>query len=82
MSYYTICKEVDIEVDLDDFDDDDLKEELDNRGYVTLRKEDKPEEDFKDEVFNLRRNYYSNTPDQFRIELMKFFRKHLTTNDY
>lgn len=34
MTYRTISAYVDVEVDLDDFDDDDLIEELESRGFM------------------------------------------------
>jgi hypothetical protein len=74
---------VSVDVDLGEFDDDELKEELEDRGYITLDKEDGIDpEALKDQVFRLRQAYYTLSPEQFKKQLLTFFREQLDTIDY
>ena len=78
MVYTTVT----VDVDLSDFNDDDLKEELEDRGYITLNKEDGIDpEDLKDHIYKLRHDYYTLSPEQFNKQLLTFFREQLDTND-
>ena len=52
--------------DLDDFDDDELIEELESRGYTVFKETDT-------EMFKLRQAYLLDSPQDFRRFLEKLF---------
>lgn len=87
MSYRTVTVDVDVDVDLSDFDNDDLIEELRDRGYSVVKKErsefswNRPsyeEEELDDLLWKLRQAYIIDNGDQFR----KSFEKILSEYGY
>jgi hypothetical protein len=67
-------KEVWVEdADLEDFDEDDLIDELERRGYLVMRKGTG-----EDLLFKVRQAYILDTPDNFR----KFIARFLSENGH
>jgi hypothetical protein len=64
----TVQTYVDVEIDIDDFDSDDLIDELERRGYVVHdENEAKARETNSDRVLWLiRQSYITDTPENFR----------------
>lgn len=52
--------------ELDEFDDDDLIQELEDRGYVVFKETDTA-------VFKIRQSYLLDSPQEFRKFLEKLF---------
>lgn len=69
----TITTEVNIDVDLCDFDTDDLVDEIESRGLTVLDKEDAGaiSEAARDEIYELYRDYVSG--NDFDRKLKVFF---------
>lgn len=55
--YITVWKEVEVDVELDDFEDDDLIDELEERGHVIRENID---------VFKLYQSFITENNDRFR----------------
>ena len=79
-----IITEVQVDVDLDDFDTDDLIEEIENRGFFLLDQDDSGamSESAKDDIYNLYRDFVrwdkNEMPDNgFVLSLKKFFEENL-----
>jgi hypothetical protein len=53
---------VNIEVDLRDFDDDELIEELEDRGKFTVV----PNDEINSDLYKIRQAYLLESPDEFR----------------
>ena len=53
-----------VDYELDDLSDDDLIEELEERGYTVLDKNEKPE--MEDLLYKIRQEYILCNPEQFR----------------
>jgi len=70
MAYKTV--EVEVDCDLDDFDDSELIYELESRGATF-----KP-----DSIYKLYRNYITLSPEAFNKELKAFFREELGVFEY
>lgn len=79
--YKTFYGEAEIEVDLDEWGDEDLIEELESRDYTVTKGEDHPDMiDMKDEIFELYKEWLSDQADRdnrFEKAMRKFFEKHL-----
>ena len=84
----TIYQEVAVDVclDLNDFDNDELIAEIEDRGFVLMEKEDSGSmsEAAKDEIYNLYRDFVqwdnNQLPDNgFVLSLKKFFQEQLGT---
>lgn len=68
---------VHVDIDLDDFDNEDLIDELRSRGFTVLDEED---EKIKDDIFALYKEWLSDQGDRdnrFEKAMRKFFEKHL-----
>lgn len=59
------------EDDLDDFDDDDLIDELERRGYIVMEKSTS-----EDILFKIRQAYILDKPDDFRKFIERFLQDH------
>lgn len=70
MAYKTVDVEVDI--DLDDFSDEELLEELESRNITPT----------PDSIDKLYRKYITLTPEAFNKELKAFFREELGVMEY
>jgi len=68
MGRRTVTVDVDVDVDINDFDTGDLIDELEDRGYVVLDKdEEKARETNSDRILWLiRQSYITDTPENFR----------------
>jgi len=81
MAYVTTT--VDVEVYLEDFDDDDLIDEIKGRGYEVydkgeVKKARNDDTKFYDKsISDLYNTYMTCSPEFFSKELKKFFREHL-----
>ncbi len=53
-----------VDYDLDDLSDDDLIDELEDRGYTVLDKNEKPE--MENVLYKIRQEYILCNPEQFR----------------
>lgn len=62
---------------LEEFEDDDLIDELGERGYVVKEKVIVEIDKTNDRIWSLHRAFVSSTPEQFREELRAFFLKEL-----
>lgn len=72
MSYRTKTVEVDIE--LDDFDDDELIDELEDRGFSVFKDSlDISPDKFADEAHKLYVSYLSDSKENFNKTLREFF---------
>ena len=79
MSYRTVTLDVDVDVDLSDFSNDDLIEELRDRGYSVVKidrefswlKPSREEEELDDLLWALRQAYIIDSGDQFRKSFVK-----------
>ena len=70
-----IVTEVDIDVDLDDFADDDIIDHLEERGYRVIVGDEK---DIVDQIHNLYRDYVSYAINEnFERKLKNFFSEQL-----
>ena len=59
---------------LAELDDDDLIEEIVQRGYTV---DGKAEDEVKDSIRSLHRSFIASTPEQFQADLKAFFRKEI-----
>jgi len=81
MAYVTTT--VDVEVYLEEFDDDDLIDEIKDRGYEVYDKGEvrKSRDDdakfYNKSISDLYNTYTTCSPELFNKELKKFFREHL-----
>lgn len=82
MTYKTIS--VDVEVNLDDFSDDELIEAVESMGYLVVEKEDSGamSESVKDEIFSFYKDYilwkdFGMKNETFERIAGKFFQDHL-----
>jgi hypothetical protein len=68
MGRRTVTVDVDVDVDIDDFDTGDLIDELEDRGFVVLDKnEDRARETNSERILWLiRQSYITDTPENFR----------------
>jgi len=79
MSYRTVTVDVDVDVDLSDFNNEDLIEELRDRGYSVVKKDrefswlkpSREEEELDDLLWALRQAYIIDSGDQFRKSFVK-----------
>ena len=80
MSYRTVTVDVDVDVDLSDFSNDDLIEELRDRGYSVVKKQQSEfswlrpsyeEEELDDLLWALRQAYIIDDGNQFRKSFVK-----------
>jgi len=76
----TVYQDIDVEVDVDlsDFDTDELIEEIESReSWMVIDKEDSGafSESMKDEIYNLYRDYV--TGNNFDRKLKKFFEENI-----
>ena len=62
---------------LEEFEDEDLIDELAERGYLVKEKVTVEIDKTNDRVWSLHRAFISSTPEQFREELKSFFLKEL-----
>jgi hypothetical protein len=62
---------------LEEFEDDDLIDELAERGYIVKEKVIVEIDKTNDRIWSLHRAFVSSTPEQFREELRAFFLKEL-----
>ena len=72
-----LYKKVTVEIDLDDFDNEDLIDELEKRGFTVRDGED---ERIMDDIFDLYKEWLSDQGDRdnrFEKAMRKFFEKHL-----
>jgi len=80
-TYRTFYTDAEIEVDLGEWDDEDLIEELESREYTVIKGDDHPDmHDMKDEIFALYKEWLSDQGDRdnrFEKAMRKFFEKHL-----
>ena len=79
-----IVTEIDVDVDLEDFDTDDLVDEIESRGLVVFDKEDSGavSEAAKDEIYTFYQNYllwknFGMKNEKFEQIANKFFEEHL-----
>lgn len=79
--YKTIYSDVEVEVSLDEWEDDELIEELENRDYTVSPKEGHNEfEEMKDDIFTLYKEWLGDQGDRdnrFEKAMRAFFEKHL-----
>ena len=81
MAYVTTT--IDVEVFLDEFDDDDLIDEVKSRGYEVYNKgevikaRDADTKFYDKSISDLYSTYMTCSPEFFNKELKKFFREHL-----
>lgn len=81
MAYVTTS--VDVEVYLEEFDDDDLINEIKDRGYEVYNKNevkkarDADTKFYDKSISDLYNTYMTCSPELFEKELKKFFREHL-----
>ena len=81
MAYITT--NVEVEVYLEDFDDDDLADELRDRGYeiydkgVVKKSNDATTKFYDHTIRDLYNTYMTCSPEFFEKQLKKFFREHL-----
>ena len=76
--YKTFYAEAEIDVDLDEWDDEDLVEELTERGYSVEK--GLPKSEIMDDVFALYKEWMDDQGDRdtrFEKAMRKFFEKHL-----
>lgn len=80
-TYRTFYGEAEIEVDLEEWDDEDLIEELESRDYTVTPKSGHPAyEEMKDDIFALYKEWLSDQGDRdnrFEKAMRKFFEKNL-----
>lgn len=76
MPYTTVYREVEIDIDLDDFDNDELIEELERRGYSVFGKEE------ENTISRLYSTYLTSSSETFEKELKAYFRNTLGVNIY
>jgi hypothetical protein len=72
---------VNVHVDPDEFDDEELIEELESRGYKVLEDGERgnpPPEPIR----SLYATYTTMSPEFFQTELKKYFRDHLDVSEY
>ena len=72
---------VSVHVDLDEFDDEELIEELESRGYKVLKDGERgnlPPEPIR----SLYAAYTTTSSEFFQKELKKYFRDHLDVSEY
>ncbi|CAB5220688.1 hypothetical protein UFOVP247_23 [uncultured Caudovirales phage] len=82
MAYITTTVDVDVEVYLEEFEDDDLVDELKSRGYEVYEKNDPNKGNHPVEVRDLYNTYNTCSPELFEKELKRFFRESLDVNIY
>jgi len=81
MAYVTTT--VDVEVYLEEFEDDDLIDEIKDRGYevydkgVVKKTRDSDTKFYDKSISDLYNTYTTCSPEFFNKELKKFFREHL-----
>ena len=82
----TVSAYVDVEVDLDDFVTDDLIEELEDRGFIVMDKDDSDgPEHLKDNIHRLKEDFiewyqFGMKNENFENRLKEFFKE--TINEY
>ena len=78
----TITTKVDVYVDLCDFDKDDLIDELEDRGFTVVCRDESiaVKEKIMDDIHNLYQDWTSLDGKQFEEKLKKFFSEHLDKN--
>jgi hypothetical protein len=77
-SYKTFYSEAEIDVDLGEWDDDDLIKEIKERGYEVSGGDDY--EEVMDDIFELYKDWITDQGDRdnrFEKAMRKFFEKHL-----
>ena len=73
---------VSVHVDLDEFDDDELIEELESRGYKVLEDQNYIGNLPPEPIQSLYATYTTMSPEFFQTELKKYFRDHLGVSEY
>lgn len=74
---------VSVHVDLDEFDDDELIDELESRGYKVFDKDgDVSPKPIQEPIQTLYTTFQTMDRDYFEKELKKFFRDTLDVNEY
>ena len=68
---------ISVHVELEEFDDDELIEELESRGYKVFERNLPPEP-----IQSLYATYTTMSPEFFQTELKKYFRDHLDVSEY
>jgi hypothetical protein len=69
---------ISVDVDIDEFDDDELIDELESRGYKVFDEDEVNPEPIK----ALYTAYTTMSPEFFQKELKKYFRDHLNVSEY
>jgi len=73
---------VSVDVDLDEFDDDELIDELESRGYKVLEDQNYIGNPPPEPIQSLYATYTTMSPEFFQTELKKYFRDHLDVSEY
>ena len=73
---------VSVNVDLDEFDDDELIDELESRGYKVLEDQNYIGNLPPEPIQSLYATYTTMSPEFFQKELKKYFRENLNVNEY
>lgn len=73
---------VSVDVDLDEFDDDELIDELESRGYKVLEDQNYIGNLPPEPIQSLYATYTTMSPEFFQKELKKYFRENLNVNEY
>jgi hypothetical protein len=79
MGYRTVTVDVDVDLELDDFSDEDLIDELRDRGYTAKKNNSEfswltpsiAEDDLADVLWKLRQSYLIDRDDRFRKSFEK-----------
>jgi hypothetical protein len=78
MSYVTVYKEVEVDIEMDDLESSDLIEELEDRGYHVFKEGEKLP--IEDSVWDLWLSYQHDKDEFFEKNLKKFFSEQLNIN--